>query len=105
MRCAIKTCDSGQRPTWFPTIQFWAKGYKPGDHPPGEITLGMVVCDLCMIKMKPEDVATEEVWAKVDKAYASLGKESPSRQYAKVVGKHWQDAPEEYRECARRSQP
>lgn len=105
MKCSLKDCQTGQHPVWFPTIQFWAKGFKPGDHPPGEIILGMVVCDLCMLKMKPAEIVTDKVWDRVCGAYRQMGKEEPSRQYVKVVGKHWQDTPEEFRECARRNQP
>ncbi len=103
MKCARSDCTSGQHPVWIPVANFWAKGYKPGDHPPGEIILGLVLCDLCMIKMKHEDVAPDNVWELVSETYKKLGKEEPDRKYAKIIGKHWNQLPETIKESIRKS--
>lgn len=93
--CQAKDCTA--EGNWFPTMNFWAVGHKPGSHPPGQMMLGLVLCEACMLKFKAEFILTDENWARLQSTYSQMGKLPPCRKSAKLIGVHWEQAPVAWR--------
>jgi hypothetical protein len=81
--CGFKSCASGLEPTRQPVVQMSAFG-KGSRAQTGELILGLVLCQPCAEKAKPEDFITDEAWAVMQDSFYKLFKRNPMRQSLRV---------------------
>lgn len=77
--CDRKGCTI--EPEWHPVVLVRVHS----QHPPIEMVIGLKICGLCKIRLKLDDVFSEDTWNLLVEKLAAMGKAKPTRELTSLT--------------------
>lgn len=80
--CSFATCRQPGA-EWRPKLLLYAPA-KYGATPPAQAVVGVFVCDSCKALAKPEDIISNEGWAKIETLFKAMQRAVPVRSRTRL---------------------